>query len=91
MSEGLKISGNNNAEAYFLIAQACFFENKANSAVINLRKVIELDPENSVAYNNLVMLYMQMGEKDSAVALVQKMRMNGIKTSPELLRKMGVK
>lgn len=91
MSEGLKISGNNNTEAYFLIAQACFFENRPDSAVINLRKVIELDPLNSKAYNNMVMLYMQLGEKDSAFALVQKMRMNGIKTSPELLKKVGIK
>jgi tetratricopeptide (TPR) repeat protein len=89
MSEGLRISGNNNPSAYFLIAQACFFENLLDSAAINLLKVIELDPADSQANNNLVLLYMQLGQKDKAVAQIQRMKANGVKTSPELLKMVG--
>ena len=74
---GLDICGHTNADAYFLIAQAWFMENNLDSAAVQLQKVTELDPGNPQAINNLVLVYMQLGKKGDAQALIQKMRNKG--------------
>ena len=87
----MEISANENAEAYFLLAQVSFFENKADSAALYLRKVIELEPMNIAANNNLINVYLQLKLKDSAVALIQKMKVKGLKPAPELIKEAGAK
>ena len=91
MSEGLKISPEGNAEAYSLIAQACFFENKPDSAAMNLRMQIRLEPQNVQAHNNLLMVYIKLGQQDSAVALVRKMQMSGMEVPRKLLDMVAIK
>ena len=85
LAEGLKISGNANSPALQLLARAYFSEKNFDSAAITLRKVVDLDPMNEAAYNNLVNVYLSLGQKDSVLVLVGKMKQKGLKPAPELL------
>ncbi len=88
---GLDMCGNTNADAYFLIAQSWFMENNLDSAAFNLQKVIDLDPGNTQAINNIVLVYVQLGRKDEARALIQKMRDKGQKIPQGLIDMVGLK
>ena len=90
MRAGLAISPQGNAEAYSLIAQACFFENNLDSAEMNLLKVLELEPGNGQAGNNLLMVYIKLGQKEKAAQLVRQMRQNGLEVPPKLLNMLGI-
>ncbi|MCX6306183.1 MAG: glycosyltransferase family 39 protein [Bacteroidetes bacterium] len=89
LGEGLKISGKGDAEIYSQLAKVYFFEKSYDSAVINLRKVIELEPMNTSAHNNLVIIFMKLGMKDSAVARLQQIKLKGLRVQPQLIELVG--
>ena len=86
VTEGLKISEDKSGDASFLMAQAFFFENKFDSAAIFLRKVVAVNPKNEQANCNLVAVFLQLNQKDSAIARVKQMKQNGVRVPPELIK-----
>jgi len=75
---GLSLLGKPTSEAYFLIAQSWFMENSYDSAAVYLKRVIELDPMNSQANNNLVFLYLKRGQLQLARTQAELMRDKGL-------------
>ncbi|MEI7724894.1 MAG: glycosyltransferase family 39 protein [Bacteroidota bacterium] len=91
LETGLKISGKGDADIYSQLAKVFFLENSLDSAVINLKKVVELDPTSSSPHNNLIIIYMKLGKKELAVAEIQKMKLLGLTVPPELIKLAGEK
>ncbi len=91
LEAGLKISGKGDAEIYSQLAKVFFLENSLDSAVINLKKVVDLDPMSPTPHNNLIIIYMKLGKKEFAIAEIQKMKLLGLTVPPELIRLVGEK
>ncbi|MCX6303933.1 MAG: tetratricopeptide repeat protein [Bacteroidetes bacterium] len=73
-------------DAYFLLAQIAFSKNSFDSAAVNLEKVIELNPFDPQANNNLVLLYYQHGQPDKARQVIRNMQERGMGVGDDLLR-----
>jgi protein O-mannosyl-transferase len=91
LEEGLRISGKGDAEIYSQLAKVYFIEKSFDSAIINLGKVIELEPMDMSSHSNLVIIYMKLGKKELAEAELQKMKLKGLTAPPELIRLVDAK
>jgi protein O-mannosyl-transferase len=73
-------------DAYFLLAQIAFSQNSFDSAAVNLEKVIELNPFDPQANNNLVLLYYQHGHPEKSRQVIQNMQQRGMAVGNDLLQ-----
>ena len=73
-------------DAYFLLAQIAFSNNKFDSAAVNLEKVIELNPIDPQANHNLVLLYYQHGQPEKSRQIIQNMQQKGMEVGNDLLQ-----
>lgn len=71
---------------YMEKAQTAVNTNEPDTAASYLQKVILLDPGNTQAYHNLVLLYFNMKQKQKAREVIGQMQSKGLKISPELLK-----
>lgn len=74
------------ADAYFLLAQIAFSKNRFDSAAFNLEQVVALDPLNSQANHNLVLLYYQQGNPERSRQVIQNMQQKGMEVGNDLLQ-----
>jgi tetratricopeptide (TPR) repeat protein len=81
-----EISHNEIPDAYFLLAQIAFTKNSLDSAATYLEKVIELNPFDPQANNNLALLYFQQGQKDKSKQVIQAMQQRGMAVGNDLLQ-----
>ena len=73
-------------DAYFLLAQIAFSNNKFDSAAVNLEKVIELNPTDPQANHNLVLLYYQQGQPEKSRQIIRNMQQKGMEVGNDLLQ-----
>jgi Tfp pilus assembly protein PilF len=71
---------------YMEKAQTAVNTNEPDTAASYLQKVILLDPGNTQAHYNLVLLYFNMKQKQKAREVIGQMQSKGLKISPELLK-----
>ena len=67
-----------NPDVYFMLAQLEYMKKHYDSTASYLEKVIELDPMHPQANPNLVLVYMQMGQKEKAKKLFDGMKKKGM-------------
>ncbi len=78
-------------DAYFLLAQIDFSNNRFDSAAMNLEKVIELDPLNPQANHNLALLYYEQGKPERSRQVIQNMQLKGMEVGNDLLQMINKK
>jgi protein O-mannosyl-transferase len=73
-------------DAYFLLAQIAFTKNSFDSAALYLEKVIELNPFDPQANNNLALLYFQQGHPEKSKKVISDMQARGMAVGNDLLQ-----
>ncbi|MFZ4520898.1 MAG: tetratricopeptide repeat protein [Bacteroidales bacterium] len=73
-------------DAYFLLAQIAFSKEQFDSAAVNLEKVLELNPYDPQANNNLVLLYFQHGNPEKSRQVIRNMQERGMAVGNDLLQ-----
>jgi 4-amino-4-deoxy-L-arabinose transferase-like glycosyltransferase len=74
----------------FYLARVAMEKKDLPAAIAYLKAYQKRDPHDSKAYNNLILLYLNTNQPDSARAQVRTMQQNGIEVSPALLRQVGL-
>jgi len=77
-------------DVYFLLAQLAYMKKQFDTTSVYLEKVIQLDPLHPQANPNLVLVYVQLNQKEKAKDLLERMRQKGMQI-PSTLESMVVK
>ena len=74
----------------FLLARVAMQRNDLNGAANYLQTYLKRDPTNTMANNNLLLLYAQTGQADKAKAHVKQMQQLGLEVPPGILKQLGM-
>ena len=72
MNEIIRIDPGMQIECLDKLGTMYLNHNDFDNAIISFKKVIDLDPENAKAYNNLAAVYVQKGMNDDAILMLKK-------------------
>jgi len=92
-SEKYLLAEKKNSDYYlcdFLLARVAMEKKDYNGATNYLATYLKKDPKNSMANNNLLLLYMQTQQPDKARAQVRQMQQIGMQVPPTVLHQLGM-
>ena len=92
-SEPYLLAEKNNSAYYecdFYLARVAMEKKDFSGAITYLQAYLKKDPANSMANNNLVLLYLQTNQPDRAKAQLASMQKAGLNVSRELLQRVGM-
>ncbi len=74
----------------FYLARVAMVKQDRTGAIGYLKSYLQRDPANSMANNNLLLLYGELQQADSARAHIRNMRQQGIEVPAPLLKQLGM-
>ena len=77
-------------ECDFYLARVAMERKDLSGAASYLRTYLTKDPTNKIANNNLLLLYLDTQQRDSAVAQVKRMRFNGVDVPVQISQRLGL-
>jgi hypothetical protein len=79
-----EIGRTQNPDVFFMLAQLAYMKQHYDTTAAYLEKVIEMDPLHPQANPNLVLVYLQMNQKEKAKMLLEGMRRKGMPIPADL-------
>jgi tetratricopeptide (TPR) repeat protein len=74
----------------FYLARVYMVKGEKQQAINSLARYLERDKSNSMAHNNLLLLYIETGQTDKARAHLTEMRHNGLNVPAGLAAQLGM-
>lgn len=92
-SEKYLLAEKNNSDYYqcdFLLARVAMEKKDYNGAINYLETYLKRDSRNTMAHNNLLLLYIQTQQLDKAKAHIKQMQQMGLQVPTGLMRQLGM-
>jgi len=77
-------------ECDFYLARVAMERRDVAGAATYLRTYVAKDPTNKIANTNLLLLYLDTQQRDSAIVQVKRMRLSGVDVPPQVAQRLGL-